>query len=115
MAPGIAAGETREVIDGKKRLAFPAVVDAHTDAGIYSPLAGDARNESRAAAMSGTTTMLNYMRTGQYYMNKGGPYETFFPMVLETSEGNFHVDYAYPLAPINAVHIDELEMLIERF
>lgn len=104
-----------EVVDGKNRLAFPGVVDGHTHAGIYSPLAQDAKTESRAAAMGGTTTMLNYMRTGQYYMNKSGPYETFFPAVLNDSEGNFHVDYTYHLAPINAVHIDELELLIEKF
>ena len=64
----------KAVYDGKGRLAFPGVVDAHMHAGIYSPLKEDAVSESRAAAQGGVTSMLNYFRTGQYYLNKGGPY-----------------------------------------
>jgi len=111
IAPEIAAGEAREVVDGKGLLAFPGVVDAHTHAGIYSPLEQDALTESRAAAQGGVTTMLTYFRTGQYYLNRGGPYAEFFPEVLRRSEGRYHVDYGYHLAPINARHIDEIELL----
>ena len=67
--------------------------------GIYSPLGEDAVTESRAAAQGGVTSSLNYIRTGGYYLNKGGPYKKFFPEVLDISAGNFHVDYAYHLAP----------------
>ena len=55
--------------------------------GIYSPLDEDAVSESKAAAMGGVTSSLNYFRTGQYYLNKGGPYEKFFPEVLKISQG----------------------------
>jgi allantoinase len=115
VAPDIAADRAATVVDGKQRLAFPGVCDAHMHCGIYSPLAEDAVTESKAAAMGGVTSSLNYMRTGQYYMNKGGPYETFFPEVLEVSEGRFHVDYCYHLAPMNQEHIDEFELLIDKF
>src|SRR6185436_6688986 len=100
------------VYDGKGRLAFPGVVDAHMHAGIYSPLAEDALSESRAAAQGGVTSMLNYFRTGQYYLNKGGPYRKFFPEVLELSAGRFHVDYGYHLAPMDAGHIREIPDLV---
>jgi allantoinase len=102
------------VYDGKGRLAFPGVVDAHMHAGIYSPLAEDAVTESRAAAQGGVTSMLNYFRTGQYYLNKGGPYRKFFPEVLKISEGKFHVDYAYHLAPMDATHIREIPGLVAK-
>jgi dihydroorotase-like cyclic amidohydrolase len=92
------------VHDGGGRLAFPGVVDAHMHSGIYSPLAEDAVSESRAAAMGGVTSSLNYFRTGQYYLNKGGPYKKFFPEVLKISKNRFHVDYGYHLAPMNAAH-----------
>ena len=69
----------RLVYDGKNQLAFPGLVDAHMHTGIYNPLAEDAVTESRAAATGGVTTSLNYMRTGKYYLNKTGPYATFFP------------------------------------
>jgi allantoinase len=85
IAPGIEPASAREVHEGKGRLAFPGVVDAHMHAGIYSPLAEDAVTESRAAAQGGVTSSLNYFRTGQYYLNKGGPYRDVFPEVLKLS------------------------------
>jgi allantoinase len=114
VAPGIDVALATTVHDGRGRLAFPGVVDSHMHAGIYSPLAEDAVSESKAAAMGGVTSSLNYFRTGQYYLNKGGPYKTFFPEVLEISKGRFHVDYGYHLAPMDSTHIEEIPMLIDK-
>jgi allantoinase len=106
--------DAKNIYDGKGRLAFPGVVDAHMHCGIYSPLAEDAVSESRAAAQGGVTSSLNYFRTGQYYLNKGGPYRDFFPEVLRLSEGRFHVDYGYHLAPMDRTHIEEIPFLVEK-
>jgi allantoinase len=114
VAPGLEVARAKEVYDGRGRLAFPGVVDAHMHSGIYSPLAEDAVSESQAAAMGGVTSSLNYFRTGQYYLNKGGPYRKFFPEVLKLSKGRFHVDYGFHLAPMDATHIDEIPELISR-
>lgn len=46
--------------------------------GIYQPLERDALAETKAAAMGGVTSSLNYIRTGQYYLNLGGSYQDFF-------------------------------------
>jgi allantoinase len=70
--------------------------------------------ESKAAAQGGVTSSLNYIRTGGYYLNKGGPYRKFFPEVLELSAGNFHVDYAYHIAPMSKQHIGEIPSLINK-
>ena len=113
IAPNLPA-QAKTIYDGKGRLAFPGVVDAHMHTGIYAPLAEDAVSESRAAAQGGVTSSLNYFRTGQYYLNKGGPYRDFFPEVLRLSQGRFHVDYGYHLAPMDATHIGEIPELIER-
>jgi len=115
VAPGIDATRAKSVYDGRGRLAFPGVVDAHMHSGIYSPLEEDAVSESKAAAMGGVTSSLNYFRTGQYYLNKGGPYRKFFPEVLKLSKNRFHVDYGFHLAPMDKTHIDEIPMLIEKF
>jgi allantoinase len=112
IAPGIPAASAKAVWDGKGRLAFPGLVDPHMHTGIYSPLAEDAVTESRAAAQGGVTSSLNYMRTGGYYLNQGGPYRTFFPEVLDISAGRFHVDYCYHLAPMSRQHIREIPMLV---
>jgi allantoinase len=109
------AGDAKTVYDGKGWLAFPGVVDAHMHTGIYSPLEEDAVSESRAAAQGGVTSSLNYFRTGQYYLNRGGPYGDFFPEVLKASAGRFHVDYGYHLAPMDRTHISELDELVQKY
>jgi len=114
VVPGLDASLAKTVHDGQGRLAFPGVVDAHMHSGIYAPLAEDAVSESRAAAMGGVTSSLNYFRTGQYYLNKGGPYRKFFPEVLKTSKGRFHVDYGYHLAPMDSTHVQEIPELIRK-
>ena len=112
LSPNLDPKDSREVIDAAGRLAFPGLVDVHTHVGIYAPLAEDAATESKAAAMGGVTSMLTYFRTGQYYLNKGGPYADFYPEVLDISSGNYWADYAYHLAPISSSHIDEMESLL---
>ncbi len=115
IAPGIDAGSAAEVYDGQGRIAFPGVVDPHMHTGIYSPLEEDSITESRAAAMGGVTSSLNYIRTGGYYLNKGGPYMEFMPEVLEISDGRFHVDYTYHIAPMDRHHIAEIPELVKEF
>ena len=115
VAPGVDVNRAKAVHDGKNRLAFPGVVDAHMHSGIYSPLEEDAVTESKAAAMGGVTSSLNYFRTGQYYMNKGGPYKKFYPEVLKAAKNRFHVDYGFHLAPMDQTHIKEIPELIEKF
>lgn len=108
-----AAAQAARVVDGGGKVAFPGVVDAHQHWGIYNPLAEDVVTESRASAQGGVTTSLSYMRTGQYYLNKGGPYADFFPEVLELSEGKSAIDYTYHLAPMSKGHIDEIPSLVK--
>lgn len=111
LAPEIRPEQAREVFDARNLLAFPGCVDAHMHVGIYAPLAEDAVSESKAAAMGGVTSSLNYIRTGQYYLNRGGPYREFMPEVLKQADGRFFVDYGFHVAPIEAGHIDEMEHL----
>ena len=109
---GFEADDAREVVDGGGRLAFPGAVDAHQHWGIYNPLETDTQTESRAAAQGGVTTGLTYIRTGQYYLNRGGPYSEFFPEVRSLTEGRAHVDYGFHVAPMQSSHLDEIESLV---
>lgn len=113
--PEIPVADAKQVIDGNNLLAFPGLTDAHMHVGIYSPLGEDAVSESKAAAMGGVTSAVTYFRTGQYYLNKGGPYIDLYPEVLDASEGKYWVDYAYHLAPIAGSHIDEMEPLLTEY
>jgi len=112
LAPEIAAADANEVVDGKNQLAFPGLVDAHQHVGIYQALEKDAPTESKAAAMGGVTTGITYTRTGQYYLNRGGPYRDFMPELMRLSKDNFWVDYAYHVAPIEPGHLDEMDSLM---
>ena len=112
VAPGIDPSEAAAVVDGGGKLAFPGVVDAHQHWGIYNPLGVDAGTESRACAQGGVTTALNYIRTGQYYMNRGGDYAEVFPEILATTAGKSFVDYAYHLAPMSKSHLKEIPALV---
>jgi allantoinase len=115
IAAGIDPAAAHHVLDADGLLGFPGLVDAHMHTGIYAPLAQDALSESRAAAQGGVTSSLNYFRSGQYYLNKGGPYASLFPEVLDISAGRFHVDYAFHLAPLDSQQISEIDLLIEKF
>jgi allantoinase len=112
LAPDIRPEEARTVVDGRNLLGFPGCVDAHMHVGIYQPHAQDAVTESKAAAMGGVTTSLTYTRTGQYYLNRGGPYREFMPELLRQSAGNYWVDYGFHVAPIEAAHIDEMDSML---
>jgi allantoinase len=61
--------------------------------------------------MGGVTSSLNYIRTGAYYLNRGGPYREVMPEVLKLSDGRFFVDYGYHIAPIESRHLGEMEYL----
>ncbi len=113
VGPDLPEDDAATVVDGRGLLAFPGVVDAHQHWGIYNDLATDTRTESRASVQGGVTTALTYMRTGQYYLNKGGSYRDFFPEVLSLAEGRAYTDYAFHLAPMSAQHIGEIPYLVE--
>lgn len=109
---GLDAATAERVHDAGGRLAFPGGVDAHQHWGIYNPLEVDTQTESRASAQGGMTTGLTYIRTGQYYLNKGGPYAEFFPEVRRLSDDRAYVDYGFHVAPMQKSHLDEVDSLV---
>lgn len=113
VAPAVSVDDAEVVVDGRGRVAFPGVVDAHQHWGIYNPLQEDARSESRASAQGGVTTGITYVRTGRYYMNRSGPYSEVLPEILSAAEGKSFVDYGFHVAPILAKHIEEIPELVQ--
>ena len=115
LEPEIAASDAVHVVDAQGRLVFPGVVDVHQHWGIYNPLEEDAASESRAAAQGGVTAGITYIRTGQYYLNRSGPYGEIFPDILEATEGRAFIDYGFHVAPILKQHIEEIPEIIGTF
>ncbi|WP_405138260.1 dihydroorotase [Nocardia sp. NBC_01388] len=115
IAAAIAPESAAEVIDAGGLLAFPGVVDAHQHWGIYADLGQDTETESRACAQGGVTTSLSYLRTGRYYLNRGGSYRDFVPEALGRMAGRSYVDHGLHLAPMTREHIAEIPYLVEEF
>ncbi|WP_067815458.1 dihydroorotase [Nocardia inohanensis] len=115
VGPRLPATGANRVVDADGRLAFPGVIDAHQHWGIYRELASDTETESRACAQGGVTTSLSYLRTGRYYLNKGGAYRDFVPEALDRMAGRAFVDHALHLAPMTAEHIAEIPSLVQDF
>jgi allantoinase len=111
----LSADTATDVVEAEGLLAFPGAVDVHQHWGIYNDLSDDTDTESRASAQGGVTTGITYMRTGQYYMNRSGPYSEIFPQVLAKSEGRAFIDYGFHLAPMMNEHIGEIPDLIDTF
>lgn len=115
IGPALPTAGVDRVMDAQGLLAFPGVVDAHQHWGIYRELSADTESESRACAQGGVTTAITYMRTGRYYLNRGGSYREFVPEVLDRMAGRSFVDHALHLAPMTAEHIAEIPSLVEEF
>jgi allantoinase len=115
VAPGIDVTGAAKVVDAGGKLAFPGVIDVHQHWGIYNDLTEDTVSESKASAQGGVTTGITYMRTGQYYMNRTGPYSEVLPDVLKACDGHSMIDYSFHVAPILKRHIDEIPELISEF
>jgi len=115
IGPDLATEGVASVVDGRGKLAFPGVVDAHQHWGIYNPLDEDTVSESMASAQGGVTTGITYLRTGRYYLNRSGPYSEVLPLAKSLSEGRAYVDFGFHVAPILRSHIDEIPEIIGDF
>jgi dihydropyrimidinase/allantoinase len=114
LADELRASDADTVVDARRRHVVPGAVDSHFHVGIYRPHAEDARSESASAVSGGVTSLLSYFRTGHHYLNRSGPYRDILPEVLRLSEGQFHCDYGYHLAPMLASHVGEIPWLVEQ-
>lgn len=115
LGPNVDKSSAKKVFDAGGRIAYPGVIDVHQHWGIYNPLGDDTVSESKASAQGGVTTGITYMRTGQYYLDRAGPYREFMPQVLDATSGRAYVDYAFHIAPMMREHIDEIPDLINQF
>jgi dihydropyrimidinase/allantoinase len=114
LADDLRASDADVVVDARGLHVAPGAVDSHFHVGIYRPHAEDARSESASAVSGGVTSLLSYFRTGHHYLHKSGPYRDIYPEVLRLSEGSFHCDYGYHVAPMLNAHVAEIPWLVEQ-
>ena len=99
--PGVAASYTAATtIDARDRHVLPGLIDPHTHFGLALGLA-DWETESRAAAIGGVTTVLNFLMSGQ-------PYDEEYRTTREAADRSSYVDYGLHLCPSTPAHLDEM-------
>lgn len=106
--------EAAEVVDAKGLTVMPGAVDCHTHLGIYKPMDEDTRSETQCALTGGVTTMMSYFRTGAHYMEKTGPYHEILQEAIDLASGNAYCDFCFHIAPMDGLHVDEMEWLAEQ-
>lgn len=104
LAPGAAGGlSAGETIDARGVVAFPGVVDPHAHMGLGSP--DDWRTESRAAALGGVTTVLNYIQSTQSYAVAAADEKAL-------AERDSIVDFAIHPILMNELHLSEVDSYV---
>lgn len=100
--PGLAGEDVAgEVIDARGLHIFPGVVDPHQHIGIYNPMAEDFVAETSAAAIGGVTTIVNYYRGRESYLES-------VPGLIETGRKSSLVDFTFSLGLLTRRHLDEV-------
>lgn len=98
--PRVAEHTAAHVIDARRNLVLPGLVDPHTHFGLARGLL-DWETESRSAALGGVTTVLNFLMSGE-------PYDKEYEATREAADRLSHVDYGFHLCPSSPLHLAEM-------
>ncbi len=106
-APG-AGPEAEASLDASGLYIFPGAIDPHVHIGIYNDLAVDFEAETRACAIGGITSIVNYYRGKESYQETA-------PGLIAAGEANSYIDFAFSLGLLTKQHLAEVETYIEKF
>ena len=103
LAPGERPAADR-TIDAGGQLVVPGIIDAHVHFGLGSD--EDWLTESRAAAIGGVTTVLNYMQSADSYLDVE-------PREREKAEAQSVIDFVSHLILMNETHLQEVGAYVD--
>ncbi len=99
-----------ETIDARGMHVFPGAIDGHSHYGVYGGKPGaesDYRLSSRASAVGGITTIINFKRLNGTYMEA-------LPEEIAVGERESVVDFTYHLGVMTGLHVDEMKDYVEK-
>jgi dihydropyrimidinase len=94
----------RETVDVGGKVVFPGVIDAHTHVTLGPP--DGWFTETRAAAVAGITTVLDYQLTSSSYVE-------MYPELRRVADSRACVDYGVHFCPSVESHLDELDTWVK--
>lgn len=100
--------EGEAVVDAKGNHVLPGAIDPHTHHGIYNSLASDADTESRSDLVGGVTTIGNFFRRPDAYVEIMDDY-------FEAAEANYRHDYFFSLGLLSFEHVEEIPTIIDEY
>lgn len=106
LAPG-AEVDAQETIDASGKVVLPGVIDPHTHLGLGDPET-DYLTETRAAALHGITTLLNFLMTKD-------PYEAEYADNRRRADAQVHIDYGLHAVVSTREQIAELDKYVNDF
>jgi dihydropyrimidinase len=95
------------VIDAGGKYVFPGVIDGHSHYGVYSDYAKDFHITSRAAAVGGVTTVINFMRSNRSYLEQ-------LPEEVAIAEKESVIDFTFHLGVMMDRHLSEMRDYVEK-
>lgn len=81
---------------------FPGVIDPHMHLGIYNDMATDFTADTKAAAIGGITSIVNYYRGKESYKES-------VPNLIEVGEKHSLIDFGFSLGLLTKQHVTEAE------
>ena len=106
LAPGTAV-EAAETIEASGRVLLPGLIDPHQHMGLGDPET-DYLTETRAAAIAGFTTLINFLMTPE-------PYAETYARNRALADAQAHVDYALHAVISTREQLAELDRYITDF
>lgn len=106
LAPGSEV-EAKATIDASSKVVLPGVIDPHTHLGLGDPET-DYLTETKAAALAGVTTVLNFLMSGD-------PYETEYRVNRIRADSQAYVDFGLHAVVSTREQIAEMDRYIGEF
>ncbi len=92
--------QAAQILNATGLTVFPGVIDPHMHLGIYNDMSTDFTADTKAAAIGGITSIVNYYRGKESYKES-------VPNLIEVGEKHSLIDFGFSLGLLTKQHVTE--------